>query len=256
MDFAPENPLWYPFCDILDKVHLNHFDLPADIVRDLMVTHEPALGTSHFGENGIFRPEAAYGLEHGRRLEDEGLPEISLREYFDRWPHKPSFFQYFDRANEGGAFGGILLRTRNLLLSLQWTMSSLRDDDGYEGRAFSWFYINAFNEIIAPILRTNSASDERVIVVYSEYREEAYIATSNSKAWDPTAVSDYLPLPLPEDMRLAGNWSEHMSDGSIRDAMSSVDRLRSFEFGSSFLLDETARFLGELLAVRNKRLMQ
>lgn len=256
MDLSPENPLWYPFCAILDKVLLNHFDLPADIVRDLLVTHDPALGTSHFAENGIFRPEAAYGLKHGRRLEDEGLPEISLREYFDRWPHKPSFFQYFDRANEGGTFGGILLRTRNLLLSLQWTMSSLRDDDGFEGRAFSWFYINAFNEIIAPILRVNFESDERVILVYSEYRDEAYIASNSRQAWDNGAVSDNLLLPLPDDMGLIGNWSGHLSDDSLRNAMTSVDQLRNHENGFPYYLNESTRFLRELFAIRGKRLMQ
>lgn len=252
MTESSQNKHWQVFSDAIREHFWVSLHLPDTFISDLVPTHGIAVGTEHFGEGGIFEPIAAYGLELGRRDVDAGLSEISLREYFERWPHKPNMFQYIDRSNGYSAQAGIIARTRNLLISMQWSIDSGLFSEGRKLHDFTPFYLSAFNEYGVPLLEFQAESSSKAIIVFSDFREHCYLASTEQDYWDTNASEEQVLTPLPTGMGLVGNWS----------ATSSNDDMHWNEFsllGSRLdtqapdLLVSSYRFLQELVAVDNKR---
>ena len=216
-----------------------HIDLPDAIIKELTPTAgEPYLGTSHFAENGVFDPIAAYGIEFGRREEDAGLPEISLKEYVERWPHKPEFFQYFERSNGYSTFAGIFFRNANVLISLQWTT----------GHGLDWFYIDTFNKFIQSERVSGENEGEKAIVVYSEYRQQAYIASQNEFSWNVASTDDAVLLPLPIGYGMVGNWSHDIQNLDGNSDVYDLSMLTQIDIPRHSLIGEAAHFLRECTA--------
>ena len=233
------NDHWKAMCAAMDESWNIHIDLPDAIIKELTPTAgEPYLGTSHFAENGVFDPIAAYGIEFGRREEDAGLPEISLKEYVERWPHKPEFFQYFERSNGYSTFAGIFFRNANVLISLQWTT----------GHGLDWFYIDTFNKFIQSERVSGENEGEKAIVVYSEYRQQAYLAIQDEKSCDTTQDQNGVLLPLPDRYRVFGNWTHSLSDGSTAAWNACVADLSDEGDHRYSIIRESASFLRECIA--------
>ena len=192
---------WQNLCIAMDEAFNTHINLPESVIDELLPTAgDLMLGTSHFAENGIFDPIAAYGIEFGRREEDAGLSGISLKEYVERWPHKPEFFQYFERSNGYSNFAGILFRNHNIFVSMQWTT----------GQGLDSHYINTINNLINSNQVQGEILGTKTIIVYSEYRQEAYIATQDESLWSPTQDLDRVLEPLPDGYGVFGNWTKHL----------------------------------------------
>ena len=86
---------------------------------------------------------------------------------------------------------------------------------------------------MAPLLQTEPESIfDQIIVVYSRYRSDAYIASTDPRSWDPNTPADRVLLPLPDRYGIVGNWCETESDyvpKSLRlyDASPFTPRLRA-----------------------------
>ena len=195
------NENWQNMCRAMDEAFHARINLPESVIDELLPTAgDLLLGTSHFAENGIFDPIAAYGIEFGRREEDAGLPGISLKEYVERWPHKPEFFQYFERSNGYSNFAGILFRNQNIFVSLQWTT----------GQGLDSHYVNTLNNFLNSNQVQGEMHGKKAIIVYSEYRQEAYIATQDESLWASTQDLDRVLEPLPDGYGIFGNWTQHL----------------------------------------------
>ena len=233
------NDHWKAMCAAMDEAWNVHVELPDSIVQELTPTADALLlGTSHFAEDGIFDPIAAYGIEFGRREEDAGLSEISLKEYVERWPHKPEFFQYFERSNGYSTFAGILFRNANVLISLQWTT----------GHGLDWFYVDTFNKFIQSERVSGENEGEKAIVVYSEYRQQAYIASQNELSWHAKSTDDAVLLPLPNGYGMVGNWSHDMQNLDDNSDVYDLSDLTQLDIYRHSLIGEAIHFLRECTA--------
>lgn len=233
------NHHWKAMCAAMDEAWNVHVELPDSIVQELTPTADALLlGTSHFAEHGIFNPIAAYGIEFGRREEDAGLPEISLKEYVERWPHKPEFFQYFERSNGYSTFAGILFRNTNVLISLQWTT----------GHGLDWFYVDTFNKFIQSECVSGENEGEKAIVVYSEYRQQAYTASQNELSWQVESTDDAVLLPLPNGYGMVGNWSHDMQNLDGNSDVYDLSMLTQVDIPRHSLIGEAVHFLQECTA--------
>ena len=155
------------------------------------------LWTELFDENECWNPKAGYGIEHGRNEGDVVRGPISLKEYVERFPSVPNFFNWYDRSNGYNTMGGFLVRSSGLLVSQTWTFG----DESNE------FYINAVNEHLAPFFDVPPQSEfDHVIVVYSDYNIGRYIASTDPRSWNPNAPYDEIATPLPYGYGLVDNW--------------------------------------------------
>lgn len=212
--------------------------LPESVIDELLPTAgDLMLGTSHFAENGIFDPIAAYGIEFGRREEDAGLPGISLKEYVERWPHKPEFFQYFERSNGYSNFAGILFRNQSIFVSLQWTT----------GQGLDSHYVDNFNDLLNSKQVRGEMHGRKAVIVYSEYRQEAYIATQDESFWASTQDLDRVLEPLPDGYGIFRNFTRHLG-GDDESAWSFCHKELSIanDYMNSSIQD-SANFLRECL---------
>ena len=184
---------WDLCCDSFESINMPIPQLPESITSGIV---RGGFWTKHFGAQGSWEPAAGYGIEFGKLSQDIDEP-ISLKEYVDLWPSLPDFFTWFDRSNYQ-TYGGFLVRSNGLLLSQQWGF-----DIGSNAT-----YISAFNTLMAPLLSTPPTSDfDHVIVVYSAYRADAYIASKDPRSWDANTPYDRVLLPLPDGYGLVGNWN-------------------------------------------------
>ena len=187
---------WEQCCRVFREIDMPILDLPKSITSNISAD---CFWTEHFTEAGCLNPIAGYGLEFGYLDKDIlSNASISLKDYIDLWPSIPDYFSWSDNTNQAGTCGGFVVRTSGLLVSQQWFFGDQNDR-----------YINAFNHLISPLLETEPENEfDHVIVVYSAYRYDAYIASTDPRSWDPLTPSDRLLLPLPSGYGLVGNWRE------------------------------------------------
>jgi hypothetical protein len=109
-------------------------------------------------------------------------------------------------------------------------------------------YIKAFNSYLAPYFRSEPESEfDHVIVVYSAYREDAYIASTDPRSWDSATPTERLLLPLPEGYGLVGNWR-------ARDADYVAPQLSSYDSDIYMpRLRAATRYLEECLKIERKQ---
>lgn len=206
-------------------------NLPKTITND--ISHGQHW-TSHFGEQGCLAPIAGYGLDFGfDGKESEQNRQINLSDYVNLWPDKPDFFAWWDRTNMAGTCGGLVVRTPGLLVSQQWAFPFPNDK-----------YMQVFNEHIAPLLVGRPANNfDHVIVVFSSYRKQAYIASTDPRSWDTTAPHRKVLLPLPAGYGIVGNWKS-------MDSTYEAPNLRSFDSDAyTPRLRAAVRFLDECLEI-------
>lgn len=187
---------WEQCCRVFREIDMPILDLPKSITSSISAD---CFWTEHFTEAGCLNPIAGYGLEFGYLDKDIlSNASIGLKDYIDLWPSIPDYFSWSDNTNQAGTCGGFVVRTSGLLVSQQWFFGDQNDR-----------YINAFNHLISPLLETEPENEfDHVIVVYSAYRYDAYIASTDPRSWDPLTPSDRLLLPLPSGYGLVGNWRE------------------------------------------------
>ncbi len=162
--------------------------------------------TKHFGPRGCFDPLAGYSLEMGVDLaknRDETTDEsnfdgIDLTAYLEGQPDE-DFFCYSDHGNEGGAYGGVVVRTTGLLISHQ-----VKFDDQIN--------FDIFNKYLAPHLnKAPESTFDHVIVLFSTYRQYAWILSTDPRSWDPNTPNEG-QLKIPEGYGVVGNWG-NQSEG-------------------------------------------
>ena len=191
---------WEKSCKIFNQINMPLLQLPESITSRIK---SEGLWTELFDENECWNPRAGYGIEHGRNEGDVVRGPISLKEYVERFPSVPNFFNWYDRSNGYNTMGGFLVRSSGLLVSQTWTFG----DESNE------FYINAFNEHLAPFLDTPPQSEfDHVIVVYSDYNIYSYIASTDPRSWNPNAPDDGISTPLPDGYGLVENWGSRYDD--------------------------------------------
>ena len=193
---------WEQCCRIFTEINMPILDLPPEITNNIVPN---CLWTNHFGTDGFLDPAAGYALEFGRNENHFSSTEsISLDDYLNLPSAIPEYFAWWDRTNEANTCGGFVARTWGLFVSQQWFFGE--DNDRY---------IQAFNNYLAPHLRSEPDNGfDHVIVVYSAYRNDAYIASTDPRSWDPLTPSDRLLLPLPSGYGLVGNWRATEGDYS------------------------------------------
>ena len=229
---------WEKLVEAFNDIEMPILDLPRSITSNI---ETDGFWTHHFGESGCLDPIAGYGLEFGlNKREYDSQDSAGLKTYLEIWPSEPDYFAWWDRSNEAGTCGGFIVRSTGLLVSQQWKFCDLNDQ-----------YINAFNRYMAPFLQNEPENPfDHVIVVYSEYRNDAYIASTDPRSWDPNTPTDRLLLPLPDGYGLVGNYGFFIdSRGTeyIPTPLSSFDnnlytpRLRS-----------AARYLQECLRIKEQ----
>lgn len=185
---------WEKLVDAFNDIEMPILDLPQSITSNIEID---GFWTHHFGASGCLDPIAGYGLEFGLNRRDYDLQDSAgLKTYVEIWPSEPDYFAWWDRSNEAGTCGGFIARSTGLLVSQQWKFGDLNDQ-----------YINAFNRYMAPLLQNEPENPfDEVIVVYSEYRNDAYIASTDPRSWDPNTPKDRVLLPLPDGYGLVGTY--------------------------------------------------
>ncbi len=226
---------WEKWCKVLNQIDMPLLHLPESITSRIK---SEGLWTELFDENENWNPRAGYYIAFGRNEGDVVRDPISLKEYVERFPSVPNFFNWYDRSNEYNTHGGFLVRSSGLLVSQTWTF----------GRESNEFYINTFNEHLAPFLWIPPESEfDHVIVVYSDYNIGKYIASTDPRSWNPNAPDDGINIPLPDGYGLVDNWGNSYDNYQPR-PLASLDtdlftpRLRS-----------AARYLSECIRHNEQR---
>ena len=211
---------WEKWCKVFKQIGMPLLHLPKSITTQIK---SQGPWTELFCENENWNPLAGYYIADGRNEDDVIHDPISLKEYVERFPSVPEFFTWSDRSNEYFTFGGFLVRAWGLLVSQTWTFEPESNE----------FYINAFNEHLAPFFDLPPQSEfDHVIVVYSDYNIGTYIASTDPRSWNSNAPDYGISTPLPDGYGLVDNWHDS-SDNYQPRPLASLDsdlftpRLRS-----------------------------
>jgi hypothetical protein len=187
---------WRRVCNDLAKVGIPELKLPTSITTMIV---EDMFFTPHFGEHGCFSDIAGYSLEMGidlraPRLNDSEFYGIDLAAYLDGRPDE-DFFCYSEHSNGYRAFGGFVVRTTGLLVSHQVVLE-------IKSQTF-----DLFNQYIAPYLLEEPESlFDHVIVLYSEYRRDFWILSTDPRSWDSGKPDEHGRLRIPEQYGIVGRW--------------------------------------------------
>ncbi len=125
-------------------------------------------------------------------------------------------------------------------MSQQWKFGDLNDQ-----------YVDAFNRYMAPLLQNEPENPfDHVIVVYSEYRNDAYIASTDPRSWDPNTPKDRLLLPLPDGYGLVGTYGFFIDSRGTEYVPTPLSIFNNDL--SSPRLRAAARFLQECLGIKGQ----
>jgi hypothetical protein len=193
---------WRRVCNALANMEIPELKLPPSITTTIV---EDMFCTPHFGENGCFNGIAGYSLEMGTwgpdlALDESPFPGIDLAAYLDL-QRDEDFFCYSDHGNENGGFGGFVVRTKGLLVSHQVFLNN-------KSQTFEFF-----NQYMAPYLLEGPESlFDHVIVLYSEYRRDFWILSTDPRSWDAGKPDEYGRLRIPEQYGIVGRWGTQDED--------------------------------------------
>ena len=159
-------------------------------------------GTSHFDIGGPGFSGQHWFSTAGYSLE-MGMKEASLQKYWEGFPSIPDAFVYDERDNGYGAGMGFVARTGGGFVSQQvWSHGSV--DKWNE-------CTRAFNSYMYPVLERGD-SNSAVMVVFSDYRGDAYILSSEPATWDEFAPINPPLGPIPDGFGFVGLWGGSEED--------------------------------------------
>lgn len=187
---------WRRVCNVLANFGIPELKLPDSITTTIV---EGMFFTPHFGEQGCFDAIAGYSLDMGIMLrnpmEDPPLsPGIDLTAYLESQPDE-DFFCYSDHGNQAGVCGGFVVRTTGLLISHQVFLNN-------KSQTFEFF-----NQYMAPCLHEAPESIfDHVIVLYSEYRRDFWILSTDPRSWDSNKPEEHSRFQIPERYGIVGRW--------------------------------------------------
>ena len=187
---------WKRVCNVLTNIGIPELKLPASITTTIV---DNMFYTPHFGEQGCFDAAAGYSLEMGisfrnPMLDDSRFLGIDLAAYLEGQPHE-DFFCYCDHGNQAGVCGGFVVRTTGLLVSHQVFLEN-------KSQTFEFF-----NQYMAPCLHEEPESIfDHVIVLYSEYRRDFWILSTDPRSWDSNKPDEHSRLRIPERYGIVGRW--------------------------------------------------
>ena len=203
-EFAEETIYgWDANAELTQRFEKNGYVAPllsTGIIEDLKVGLDSFLtATSHFwtgNASSSWIPGAGYGLEFG-------MNDASLARYWGDFPSLPDAFEYSEHGNQAGTGMGFVARSSGLFVSQQVWVS---------GGAAPWNRCtDSFNTNLAGVLE-NAGPDGAAIVVFSDYRLDAYIISSVEASWDEYAPVRAVLGPLPEGFGIVGVWSNYDPD--------------------------------------------
>jgi hypothetical protein len=214
---------WNKWCKAFEEIKIPILQLPKSVTEKIK---EDDLCTYPFGE--IWPLEAPYAP----------LSDGELKKYVEDILTVPDCFTWFDRSNGYLTFGGFVVRTTGMFVSQTWTFEEKSNE----------FYINAFNEHLAPYFDTAPESEfDHVIVVYSDFNGLAYIASTDPRSWSPNPQNFRVSTPLPNGYGLVDNWDHSDDDYQPRP-------LTTFDTGLfTPRLRSAARFLAECISHNQQR---
>jgi hypothetical protein len=201
LNLSPEYE-WRRVCNALANIGIPELKLPPSITSMIV---EDKFCTPHFGENGCFNDIAGYSLEmgiehHAPRVNDSEFFGLDLPAYLERKPDE-DFFCYSEHSNGFRAFGGFVVRTTGLLVSHQVVLEN-------KSQTF-----DLFNEYMAPYLLEEPESlFDHVIVLYSEYRGDFWILSTDPRSWDSGKPDEHGRLRIPEQYGIVGRWGSQDED--------------------------------------------
>lgn len=194
---------WDLWCESFFTNNMQPPELPSSITSRIV---RGELWTKHFGPRGCFTPLAGESLQLGVDLaksrdetpDESSFHGIDLTAYLEGQPDE-DFFCYSDHGNQGGAYGGVVVRTTGLLISHQVSF----DDQ---------INFDIFNKYLAPHLNNAPESIfDHVIVLFSSYRYDAWILSTDPRSWDPNTPNEG-ELKIPEGYGIVGRWLNHDED--------------------------------------------
>jgi hypothetical protein len=135
---------------------------------------------------------------HDETTNESNFHRIDLTAYLEGQPDE-DFFCYSDHGNQAGSYGGVVVRTTGLLISHQ-----VKFDDPIN--------FDVFNKYLAPHLnKAPESTFDHVIVLFSEYRHDALILSTDPRSWDPNTPNEG-QLKIPEGYGIVGNWWNQSED--------------------------------------------
>ena len=214
---------WKKWCKVFEEIKMPILQLPNSITKQIK---EDDLCTYPFGD--VWPLETPHAP----------LPDGELKKLVEDILTVPDCFTWCDRSNGYLTFGGFVVRTTGMFVSQTWTFEPESNN----------FYINAFNEHLAPFFDTAPQSEfDEVIVVFSDFNGLAYIASTDPRSWSPNPQIFGVSTPLPNGYGLVDNWDYSTDDYQPRplttfDSDLFTPRLRS-----------AARFLAECISHNQQR---
>lgn len=214
---------WKKWCKVFEEIKMPILQLPNSITKQIK---EDDLCTYPFGD--VWPLETPHAP----------LRDGELKKLVEDILTVPDCFTWCDRSNGYLTFGGFVVRTTGMFVSQTWTFEPESNN----------FYINAFNEHLAPFFDTAPQSEfDEVIVVFSDFNGLAYIASTDPRSWSPKPQIFGVSTPLPNGYGLVDNWDYSTDDYQPRplttfDSDLFTPRLRS-----------AARFLAECISHNQQR---
>ena len=208
LDLTPKYE-WNQVCQALANLGIPELQLPSSITTAIV---EGEFYTPHFGEQGCFNGIAGYSLEMGVNNCDATLLKsdfwgIDLTAYLEGQPDE-NFFCYSEHSNGYSSFGGFVVRTQGMLISHQVALDRATTEYPFNAQTF-----DAFNKYLTPYLHDEPESIfDHVIVLYSEYRRDFWIFSTDPRSWDSNKPADHDRLRIPERYGIVGRWRTPLED--------------------------------------------
>lgn len=208
LDLTPKYE-WNQVCQALANLGIPELQLPSSITTAIV---EGEFYTPHFSEQGSFNSIAGYSLEmgvnnYGATLLKSDFWGIDLTAYLVGQPDG-DFFCYSEHSNGYSSFGGFVVRTKGMLISHQVVLDRATTECPFNAQTF-----DAFNKYLTLHLHDQPESIfDHVIVLYSEYRRDFWIFSTDPRSWDSNKPADHDRLRIPERYGMVGRWRTPLED--------------------------------------------
>ncbi len=222
--------------DMCDAFHSNGYVVPK-MTRQMKQQLKPIAGG--YG-SGIWPDLAPYDLQLAPR---EVLERSSVTGGLAYYAHElETIVECFDYAERGNGYGTgmcFIMRSYSMFVSQQC----------WENGSGMWnACTEAYNTHVFPILDDPSHFG-RVMVVFSDFRDAAYIVSPIEESWDEYAPMSAVYTPLPNRYGIVGVWKNY---DESRYTPRSLDQI--IECGYSVGVTAAARYLKDCLAAEKRRL--